>query len=346
MKKEMLLVAAGGIGDTVLLAHALPYFLSLAGGEKISLLLRHDAARVAFLFPSEIEIIRINFKDYSKKWLYRFKINRELRRRNFARVISLDYLRHPLLDEKMISACRAKENFAMEPRAWPKYQVQLNKNRSLYTKLFNSGTVLQDKILRLLAFAEFLIGQRIKPSPLKLMANPFVNKEKILVIQPFSAVKEKQFPASFYQKLFAHLPQDFAKVLLGAPNDLEKNPEFKELLELPNVSFDKSGFQEIIPLLQKAALVLSVDTGLMHLAAGVEANTLCIASAAYVGEVVPYASELIPSNLEFIYQPMICQSCLGNCSFPAVDGMYPCLAKLDKAEIIDRIDSMLFIDGK
>ena len=53
----LLFVASGGLGDAVLLAQVFGRFRKLAeNGEKITILMRNDAAKMAFLFGDDIEI--------------------------------------------------------------------------------------------------------------------------------------------------------------------------------------------------------------------------------------------------------------------------------------------------
>jgi ADP-heptose:LPS heptosyltransferase len=161
-----------------------------------------------------------------------------------------------------------------------------------------------------------------------------------VLIQAFSAVTEKQWPASRYEPLIDRLSPDFDIRFLGAPGELERNPDYLPLMERGNVSFDTSTFRELLPLLRGAALVISADTAVMHLAAAVGARTLCIASAAYVGEIVPYADTVMPDNLTVMYQPMDCEGCLGDCRFDAVDGMYPCLAQLPSSQVHEQAEAL------
>ena len=79
----------------------------------------------------------------------------------------------------------------------------------------------------------------------------------------------------------------------------------------------------------------------MHLAVAVGAPTLCLASAAYVGEIVPYAPEITPDNAHFIYQDMDCRGCLGACIHPLDDGMYRCLAAIDPVRVVAEVTRLL-----
>ena len=95
--------------------------------------------------------------------------------------------------------------------------------------------------------------------------------------------------------------------------------------------------------LRAARLVITVDTALMHLAAAVGAPTLGLASAAFVGEIVPYAPEVAPANLNVLYRPMLCEGCLGICIHPLEGGMYRCVAELDANAVVARIGAILCV---
>ena len=342
----VLLVSAGGLGDTVLFSLVLPRFMKLAqNGESVTVLLRRDAAKTAFVFPPPVRVEIVDFGRLRKSLTYRNQVFRDLRKANFRLVVSTDFLRHPELDEALVRACRAPEAVAMEPRSWPKHDKRLKRNRLLYDVLFDSGPVHLDKVLRWTAFADWLTRETEAPPLVRLdaghLAPAAAPEPPTVLVQPFSAVPGKQSPPALYRSLFETLPADHRVIVAGAPGDLEKNPKFQALLDPPRVVFDASTFEALVPTLRAARLVVSVDTALMHLAVALGAPTLCLASAAYVGEIVPYAPEITPPNVRFLYQPMDCQGCLGSCTLPAEDGMFPCVAALDAERAAEAAHQLL-----
>ena len=346
----VLIVSSGGIGDTVLFSLVFRRFARLAKeGEPITLLLRENATKVGFLFGKNVSIYALDYERFAKDRSYRKSTCQYLYDSNFRLVVSTDFLRHPKKDDLLVQACKASEVLAMEPRSWPKYDRVLQKNRSLYDRLYDSGPVVLDKIVRWTGFANWLTDETLAPPQVKLPpeispATVAGNRPTVILV-PFSAVKEKQPPASLFSAIVEIIPKHHDIVIACAPGEFLKNRNFDSLLHLSNVRLDESSLENLLPVLQAARLVVSVDTATMHLAVAAGARTLCLASAAYVGEIIPYAPQITPKNVYFIYTPMECQGCLGNCIHSTENGMFPCVSRINQREVLAKVLQLLD-DGK
>lgn len=338
----VLLLACGGLGDTILLAHVIDRFYRLARpGEPVTVLLRKDGAKTAFMFPAGAEVISVDFNALRSDGAYRRRTGDDLYEKNFRLVVSLDYLRHPLLDEHLIAAAAGAEAVAMVAKPWRKYDARLNRNRALYDRLFESGGAHVDKIARWTAFANWLNGTDDAPplaiaEPATLPA-PAASDQPFVMVQAFSAVKAKQCSPAVFERALAALPAGWQVVFTGAPGEDAANPEFADLLTRPGVRYDDSTFEALVPKLRAAKMAISVDTAFMHLAIAVGTPTLGLASAAYVGEIVPYAPESTPGNAHFLYHDMPCRGCLGDCSLAFEEGRYPCIARLEADRVEEAV---------
>ena len=342
----VLFVSSGGLGDTILLSHVIELFYRVAGeDEPVHVLLRKDGAKTAFMFPKRADTIAVDFGRLRKDRAYRKKIGDDLYQGNYRLVISLDYLRHPDLDEYLIFAAAGAETAAMVAKPWRKYDARLNKNHALYDRLYDSGGVLVDKILRWTAFANWLNGTDEKPPRAvcgpNILPAPIKTDKPFVMVQGFSAVKGKQCAPALFERALAQLPDDWNVVFTGAPGEDAANPEFADLLSRPNVRYDDSTFEQLVPKLRAAKMAISVDTAFMHLAIAVGTPTLGLASAAYVDEIVPYADETTPENAHFIYHDMPCRSCLGDCRLPPENGRFPCIARLETERVEDAVRGMM-----
>ena len=165
----------------------------------------------------------------------------------------------------------------------------------------------------------------------------------MIIIHPFSAVREKECPPQLYKDIIDKLPINFKFLITGTKDDLIQRPDFAALLDRENTEFDGSSFFDLVETIKSARLVISVDTAMMHLSVALGTKTLCLASAAYVGEIVPYSRATSPSNAYFCHKPMECQSCLGTCVKALEKGMYPCVAQLSLSMVLEKIRSILKI---
>ncbi len=341
----VLLLSCGGLGDTVLFSHVLPKFMMLAQeGETVTVLMRKDGAKTSFLFPDPVLTLEIDFNNL-RRIRYRKKILNQLYKSNYRLVIHSDFLRHPDLDEALVAATGAPEKTAMKPRSWPKHDKALYRNLSLYSLVFDSGPSIKDKVLRWNDFANWLCGTN-SPAPMAITPAQQLpvaasKKRPLVLIQPFSAITQKQSPVTLYQSIIESLAKNAEVRITGAPGDLDQNPDYRPLLDIPNVTFDDATFEGIVPSLQAADLVISVDTAMMHLAVAVGAPTICLASAAYVGEIVPYAPEITPDNVRFLYHGMPCEGCLGDCHLPTDQNMYPCIARLGEEAVLAIVKELM-----
>ncbi len=339
------MISAGGLGDTALFSLILPRLVPLANGEPVTLVLRNDAAGMGFLFEGLANIVAVDFDRYSKDRRHRRETDDRLFQANYRLALTSDFLRHPKRDEAMLKAAAATETLAMKARSWQKYDRALAENETIFARVFDSGPDHLDKVVRWSNYANWLTGQDDPPPlivlpPDRLPPAEALARETIL-LAPFSAVRQKQSPASLYEDLIDLVGSERDIVLTGAPGDLDKNPDFKSLLDRPNVRFDGRRFNEMLPLLRAAKLLVSVDTATMHLGVMAGTPTLCLASAAYVGEIVPYAPEITPPNAHFVHTPMDCEGCLGTCTLPAEDGRFPCVARLDRTAILAKAEKLL-----
>ena len=93
--RGVLLISSGGLGDTVLFAHVVERFAALAkDNEPVDVLLRSDAMKMAFVLPSSVSAIGVEFERLRRDMAYRREVTDSLFDTHYRLVVQTDYLRH------------------------------------------------------------------------------------------------------------------------------------------------------------------------------------------------------------------------------------------------------------
>jgi ADP-heptose:LPS heptosyltransferase len=339
MRRGVLLVSSGGLGDTILFSLVAVRFMALADeGEPVHLMVREGSEAAAFLFPPALEIIPVNYRRFIRNPFYRWSVRRRIRDFGYRVAVSTDHLRLPTVDDAMVLAAGAELTLALEPRSWPKHDRRLQKNRRRYSRWYAAGDGPAHRMVRWVDLANAIAGRadplpRVR-FPADRLPAPSPSPGAFVVVHPFSAVPERQHPPALYRRILDALPAGTPWVLSAGPGDLDRNPQFRALLEAPGATLSEAGLEDKAALMAAARLVVSVDTSALHLAVGVGAPTLCLASAAHVIDSVPYDPAMTPDNVTFLYHDMDCRGCHGACILDAEQGLYPCVARLDESRAV------------
>lgn len=335
-REGLLLIEAGGLGDVLLLAAVIDAFRPLAGeGEPIRLLLRKESAKTAFAMPPGVMVDSFDFYRLMTDVRYRFQTLAEVRSWNMRKAVSLDWRRHPWMDDALLMAAAHGAEFsaAFHPKPWPKFGRRLEDNADRLTRLVEAkrpATMIE----RWLHLAQALTGQKPQTPRLRLHDSHLsVTAEKLdrqtILFSPFASSRDRQPLPSFWEELSAAFPEFDIKLLAG-PEDLKRNPDFLPLAQRLGVV--ERSFQQLIPLFKVARLVIATDSATMHLASLTGIPTLSLSASAYAGEVLPHAPEYAPPNLRVMLTDMPCRGCIGDCTLPFRGEQYECVARLDVGE--------------
>ena len=338
----ILLVSSGGLGDTILFSLITPRFLELAAnGEPVDVLVQDGNTAVAFLFPPGTNVFSVDYRRFRHNSIYRYRISKGLQDRGYRIAVSTDHLRLPTVDDALVAACAAEQSLALEPRSWRKHDADLHRNLRFYTTVVKVQNGMVHRLVRWLELINAVTG-RDDPPPLvsfppERLPDPVRLPAPTVVLHPFSSEPERQFAAKTFAMIADTIPSDQDIVLSAGPGDLERNPEFRILLDRHQATLDEGPLLAKMALMRAARFVVSVDTSIMHLAVGAGVPTLCLCSAAHVVDSVPYDLRMTPENVTFLYHDMPCRGCLGTCIHPLEGGRVVCVASLSPREILDAV---------
>lgn len=123
-------------------------------------------------------------------------------------------------------------------------------------------------------------------------------------------------------------------VLIGCKADLEMADKIKDLSAVPlDNSAGRLSLNEIIALTKRADLMVTVDTGIMHLAAALETPMVAIYGAGLVDFCKP-----LSTNYIIVKKELGCSGCADRCF---VEGRPPCLDAVDVNDVFSAVQSIL-----
>lgn len=331
-KRGLLIVQSGGLGDAILFSLMIERFMRLVEpDEPVTLILRSESAGAPFLFPDRVTVIGIDYRRFIRSAGYRWQQSRCVRALGARIAVCADHLRLPTVSDALIRASAANESYALTPKSWPKHDAALTANRALYTRWVEPDPAMQHRLIRWWELINALEGGVEAPPVVKLdpayLPAPSAAPKPRIVLHPFSAVAEREAAPEIFVAVAKAFAATCEVVVSAGPNDLARAPRHVPLSEVPGVRVDTSSIKDKAALLRGAALCVSVDSSIMHLAVGVGAPTLCVASAAHIVDSVPYDPRMMPENVRFSVPEIECAGCLGNCIHPFKDGRYLCLSQ-------------------
>lgn len=345
-KRGLLLVSSGGLGDTMLFSLMVARYRKLVDpDEPVWVIVRHESAGLDFLFPDDVTLIPIHYRNFIRKPLYRLDVSKQILELGARIAISTDHLRLPTVDDVLVLASGADERYALSPRSWPKHDAALQAHREWYTEWVEPEPEMAHRLVRWWELVNSLLGNiedvpKVRFDPALLPDTRPPSRPEI-ILHPFSSNPDREPDSEIFIEIANTFADDYQIVMTAAPNDLKRAPRHQPLADHPAVELDTSDLKSKAARLRGASLVVSVDTSVMHLAVGAGATTLCLASAAHIRDSVPYDSRMTPDNVTFMVPEIDCAGCLGQCIYPLENGRYRCLGQLTPDNVLPRVREIL-----
>ncbi|MEI6263519.1 MAG: glycosyltransferase family 9 protein [Sphingobacteriia bacterium] len=296
----LFIVRTDEIGDYMLWRKCLPaitehyralnYEIHLIGNSSWkSLFDRFDLTYV----DKAIWVDKIKFK---KKMGYRFGLLRRTYLSNYAIAINPTFSRDKRNDDAFVIAAKANQSFGMKANLESVKPYEIGYDQSLYTNLFDHPERPIFEFYRNQYFTEFITE---KATPINnttieralLPTLSFELPEKFIVVFPGSRSAKRIWPVDHFltvcNELYKSTP--FTVVLCGASNDKIYTDEFaiKYKHSLLNLT-GKTSLTELLTVFSKAALLISVDTGSIHLATAVGCKVAGIFNGSQYKRFAPY----------------------------------------------------------
>lgn len=313
--------------------------------EPIWLIVRPESAGLSFLFPDRVTLVPVDYRRFIKKTAYRLDTCKRIKALGARIAVSGDHYRLPTVDDVMVRASGAEKRYALSPRSWPKHDEALHAHRDWYTDWIEPDPAKAHRLIRWWELANGLLGNiedvpKVQLDPSRLPV-PRKSARLEIILHPFSAIAEREVDPKVFIDIANTFGADYQIVMTAGPNDLKRAPRHQALADHPSVEVDDTDLKAKAGRLRGAALVVSVDTSIMHLAVGGGAPTICLASAAHIIDSIPYDSRMMPDNVTFMVPEIDCAGCLGQCIHPLENGRYRCLGQLTTDNVLARAREIL-----
>lgn len=288
---KILFITLSNIGDVILSLPALDSLLSAYPKAEVTLLC---GERAIGLFTDNFYLKRCIVYDSSKGFRQKLSIFLELKKEVFDLLVDLKNSALPLL---------LKARHKTYPWFNASARVAHMRDRHLYKVQKFSWPVTRDR-------ASFLSRKSLYISDKDRKAISHIldyeaalsSEDKFIVVGPGARSHIKRWPADKFAPLCARLIEEFKiKVILaGDESDGETCAAVKKRLPQPVVNLcGKTSLKSLAALIERAELVISNDSAIMHLASYLDRPTLAIFGPTDYKKYGPWAgrSEVVHSKL-------------------------------------------------
>jgi len=318
-KKSVLLIRPDGIGDFI---QWLPY------GEKIS---EHFKKRgisttllgnVAWLDYSKNFNLFDNYIEFNRNALmkssrYRSELIEKLNSTNFSAVINIGTSREFFIDNSLIRFLNCKEKIGYNGESSNDAMWLLNISSSNYTKLIDISNIEKYEPKLNEYFLENLNIDLPAVDVPRINITGENNPGNYFILIPGSNMNIKQWNFKNFTDIAKRIidKTGYECIICGGKKELSIINESNIDFPFKNM-INKTSLLELTELIAGARLLISNDTGSIHIATGLNIPSFCIYGGGHFGRFLPYKSEtkniLLPC---VIYNKMDCFNCNWKCKY-------------------------------
>lgn len=249
--------------------------------------------------------IWVNKNSFKKNLLYRFKLLRQVYRASYHTVINPIFSRDKRNDDAFVKATKANTSIGMKANTESLKPYEIGYDKNLYNQFFDYPKKPVFEFYRNKAFTEFIIGKSSTTINTNISTNllPIYTENlpiNYIVVFPGSRSAKRIWPIENFIQVcnYLYTEYQFTVVLCGSIGDKVYTDKFIQKYNNPLVNLTcKTSLAALLTIFSKAKMLLSVDTGSVHLAAAVNCTVVGIFNGSQYKRFAPYPTEL---NQHFI----------------------------------------------
>lgn len=335
---RILVVRLDHIGDYLLWAPQIKPLREIYPGPQYSMTLLANSAWASLAQETHQfdEVIAINVKQLKRFLPYRFSISRMIRRLGFGVLISPVYSREFYGVDSIVRVSGAPTTIGFGGDTSNIVPLLKRLTDNWYTKLIPGDFAHLSELEK---NAEFVRGLGGSPTyglaalhrPPSKISNSF-DQHGYFVLVPGGSWKGRCWPTDKFIELSKRIEEKY-----GIPGFICGTAEERSLGDVINEGLKfaltnlcgQTSIKQLLDVIGNARLLVTNETGTVHLGAAVGTPTVCILGGGHFGRFFPYPSELMPHAAEAIYCPMECYGCNWNCIFQVPENeAVPCIQSI------------------
>jgi ADP-heptose:LPS heptosyltransferase len=351
-RPKLAIVAAHGLGDLVLLHGILDELLRpyRRNGWHITLVCLTRALEYAETYIGTDAVVAVDRIGMRRNLRARLRVINYLARAGFAAAIQPNYNRELIIEDALMRATRAAERTGSHGAPQFISARQRRIGDRWYTHLVATSERLMHDLERNAEFVRNLSGAAVgivRPRIAPPAHAPMV-KPPYLLFAVGASSPLKMWPMHNFVWLARALAERGGPkpvFCAGVTDWVDKialeqfaPAEFTDLL-------GRTTLTELIALISRAQLVVTNDSGAVHLAAALAVPVVCIAGGGIVGRYVPYpAADAADTNpvTVMVDQPMDCFDCGWRCRFDLREGApAPCVERVQCERVLTAVVDQL-----
>jgi ADP-heptose:LPS heptosyltransferase len=315
--KTLFLVRLDSIGDYIFLRN---YFEALRGGKKYSgyeitlcgNILWRDLSET---FDKNIfdKFIWIDRKKFHSDITYRYQILKKVSEYGYESAVDLTYSREILFGDLLVYATRAGEKIG-SAGALDSYVTWKRKlfSNNFYTRLIPADEHNLFESIRNREFFERLTGEELTSVKLQIDASSIAPVENVsgsyIVIVPGAGDVKRRWSAENFARVINKTAEKFSIQFYICGTEDESQIADRIIIAAENTKVKnlcgKINLSQLVKVVQGARLVISNETGTVHIAAAAGVTFVCISNGNHYGRFHPYPSEVFDKGI-FVYPPEI-----------------------------------------
>ena len=297
------------------------------------------------------EVLPVNVKAFKTLSFYRWEILRKVRSFGADIAIQPTFSREFYHGDSLVRASNASKKISSVGNMSNRDQFKTILADRWHTDLIPSSPRPLNEIERNAEFFSGFIKKLYLPSYPELQVSGDYNirelKRKPFYVLSLGANKKyREWPYKYYAKIAQkiHNKTGWLGLICGAKNEFDLGENIKKLCDAPLQNYaGQTTLSELTSLLAKSQILISNETGTVHIANAVGTPTVCILGGGHFGRFAPYPELSGQTNLlKVAYHKMPCYGCDWKCVYHIKEeDPAPCISNISVDAVWNEVKLLL-----